>query len=119
MAYLRDIQRMIQITIPSTDKRTGVRAESRPAEDHRRGGNGQNRPNRGRQQQRGNGNNGGNRGNGQPHRQNRGAQAGNGQHGQAPRAEAAQGEPKAIAGVTFLNRGNEPRRNNAGTRAPR
>jgi len=123
MAYLRDIQRMIQITIPSTDKRTGVRAESRPAEDHRRGGNGQNRPNRGRQQQRGNGggngSNGGNRsngGNGHQHRQNRPAQAGN---GHAPRAESAQGEPAGIAAMPFLKRGNEPRRNNTGHRAPR
>ncbi|HEY5380001.1 MAG TPA: DEAD/DEAH box helicase [Pseudolabrys sp.] len=126
MAYLRDIQRMIRITIPSTDNRTGVRAESRPAEHHRPGGNGQNRPNRGRQQQRGHGSgngSGGNRhnsGNGQPHRQNRGAQAGNGQNGQTPRAEAAQGgEPAGIGSVPFLKRGNEPRRNNAGHRAPR
>jgi superfamily II DNA/RNA helicase len=129
MAYLRDIQRMIRLTIPSTDKRTGVRAESRPAEHHRPGGNGQTR-NRGRQQQRGNGGgnnggngNGGNRhngGNGHQHRPNRGAQAGNGQNGHAPRTEAAQGgEPAGIAAVPFLKRGNGPRRNNAGNRAPR
>jgi superfamily II DNA/RNA helicase len=129
-AYLRDIQRMIRMTIPSTDKRTGVRAESRPAEHHRPGGNGQNRPNRGRQQQRsnggGNGNggngNGGHRnngGNGHHHHQNRGIQAGNGQNGQAPRAESAQGEPASIGAVPFIKRGNEPRRNNAGHRAPR
>ena len=116
MAYLRDIQRMIRITIPATDQRTGVRAESRPAEDHRRGGN-QNRPNRGRQQQRGFGGGNGNGGNGQQNRSRNGSSHAGG--AQAPRAEAAQGEPKAIAGVTFLQRGNEPRRNNAGNRAPR
>jgi superfamily II DNA/RNA helicase len=113
-AFLRDIERMIRIKIPSTDKRTGVRPAQRPADHHH--ANGQNRPNRGRQQRGHGGNDGGNGGNGHQGRPNR-----NGSHSgnpQAPRAEAAQGEPKAIGGVTFLQRPNEPRRN-GGHRAPR
>jgi ATP-dependent RNA helicase RhlE len=123
--YLRDIQRMIRITIPSTDKRTGVRPSGRPA-DHHHASNGQNRPNRGRQQRGHGGGNGsapshgGNRhlgGNGQQNRNRGGHQAGKPQQG--PRAEAASGEANGIGGVSVLQRGNEPRRNNAGHRAPR
>jgi superfamily II DNA/RNA helicase len=123
-AFLRDIERMIRIKIPATDKRTGVRPAQRPADHHH--ANGQNRPHRGRQQRGHDGNDGNHSGNG--HRSN----GGNGHQGrpnhnrnghqsnnpQAPRAEAAQGEPKAIGGVTFLQRPNEPRRN-GGHRAPR
>ena len=47
-------------------------------------------------------------------RQN-GHQAG---HAQAPRQEAAAGEPNGIGNVTFLQRPNEPRRN-AGHRTQR
>ncbi|MCF8475703.1 MAG: DEAD/DEAH box helicase [Pseudolabrys sp.] len=123
-AFLRDIERMIRIKIPSTDKRTGVRAAPRPA-DHHHAAKGQNRPNRRRQQRGQNGGFGGNEG-GNGHRNNggnghQGRPNRNGQQGgnpQAPRVEAAQGEPKAIGGVTFLQRPNEPRRN-AGHRAPR
>ncbi len=118
-AFLRDIERMIRIKIPSTDKRTGVRPAQRPA-DHHHAANGQNRPHRGRSQ----GGNGGNGGNGNRNNGGNGHQgrpSRNGSHSnnpQAPRAEAAQGEPKAIGGVTFLQRPNEPRRN-GGQRAPR
>jgi superfamily II DNA/RNA helicase len=116
-AFLRDIQRMIRITIPSTDKRTGVRPESRPAE-HRHASNGQNRPHRGQQQRgRNGGGNGGNRHNGGNGQQNRNSQLAG--KARPPRAEASQGEPNGIGGVTFLQRPNEPRRNNAGHRAPR
>jgi superfamily II DNA/RNA helicase len=120
MAYLRDIQRMIRITIPSVDKRTGVRPAQRPADHHQAS----NRPNRGRQQRGfGGGNNSGNGGNGghrnnannNQGRQHRGSQGGN---PQIPRAEVTPGEPNSIGTVTFLQRQNGPRRN-AGNRTPR
>jgi len=127
-AYLRDIQRMIRITIPSIDKRTGVRPAARPADHHQAG----NRPHRGRQQRgqnggyagnggggngqkQGNGghrNNGGNQG--RSHRGSQGTQLGgqhSGQHGHIPRAEASPGEPNGIGAMTFMQRG--------GNRTPR
>ncbi|MBI1203864.1 MAG: DEAD/DEAH box helicase [Rhodopseudomonas sp.] len=126
-AYLRDIERMIRIKIPATDRRTGVRPAPRPAEHHH-AANGQNRPHRGRQQRGHGGNEGGQNGkqanhggrnngaNGHQGRPNRNGKPSG--HPQAPRVDTSAGEPKAIGGVTFLQRPNEPRRN-AGTRAPR
>ncbi len=131
--FLRDIERMIRMSIPSTDKRTGERPAHRPAQQHAGDRNG-GRPHRNGRQQRGqgngfgggnggggngrhNGNNGhrsqapGNGHQGRPHQN--GHQAG---HAQAPRQEAAAGEPNGIGNVTFLQRTNEPRRN-AGHRA--
>jgi len=106
--FLRDIERMIRMSIPATDKRTGERPARRPAQH-----------------------NAGNRNSGRPHRQGRGNGGGNGPHGHrshnghnggqsrpaqnghqaAPRAEAAAGEPSSIGNVTFLQRSGEPRRN--------
>jgi ATP-dependent RNA helicase RhlE len=115
-AFLRDIQRMIRITIPSIDKRTGVRPAARPADHHQAS----NRPNRGRTQ-RGHGGNGGGSNGGQNHgnggnrngsnqgRSHRGSQGS--QHGNLPRAEASPGEPNAIGTMTFMQRG--------GNRTPR
>ena len=101
--FLRDIERMIRMSIPSTDKRTGERPANRPAQQ-----------------------NAGNRNGGRPHRNGHRSQApGNGHQGRhpsqnahegAPRAEATAGEPSGIGNVTFLQRTNEPRRN-AGHRA--
>lgn len=131
--FLRDIERMIRMSIPSTDKRTGERPAHRPAQQNAGDRNG-GRPHRnGRQQRRqgngfgggngggGNGRHNGNNGHrpqapgnghqGRPHQN--GHQAG---HAQAPRQEAAAGEPNGIGNVTFLQRTNEPRRN-AGHRA--
>ena len=59
--FLRDIERLIRMSIPATDKRTGERPAHRPAQQHagnRHGG----RPHRGNRQQRGHGggNGGGN-----------------------------------------------------------
>jgi len=113
-AFLRDIERMIRMTIPSTDRRTGERPAHRPA--HNAGNRNNGRPhNRGNHQQRGN--NGG--------RQQRGHNGGGGHQGrpshghqQAPRQEATTGEPSDIGTVTFLQRSGEPRRN-AGHRTPR
>jgi len=117
--FLRDIERMIRMTIPSTNRRTGGRpnpaaqeADGRPngrphhRGNHPRGNNG------GRGQQRSRNGGGGNQG--RPHQN--GHQGG---HAPAPRQEAAtSGEPSGIGNVTFMQRPGEPRRN-AGHRAPR
>jgi superfamily II DNA/RNA helicase len=120
--FLRDIERLIRMSIPSTDRRTGDRSQPEPAEGRRPGGNRQHsRPqNRGGQQQRGHNGNGGNPGR-QGQGRNGGHHAGRPQGGRSEggRPEvAAQGEPNDIGNVTFLKRSNEPRRN-VGHRAPR
>jgi ATP-dependent RNA helicase RhlE len=121
--FLRDIERMIRMSIPSTDKRTGERPAHRPAQQN--AGNRHNgRPQRGNHQQRGNGGGNGHHGNNghRSHNGGNGHQARPNQnghqtgHAQAPRQEAASGEPNGIGNVTFLQRPNEPRRN-AGHRA--
>ena len=118
-AYLRDIERLIRMTIPSTDRRTGKpgghpapqQAEARPSGRPHHGkrkrshGGGHGRP----------GNNGHRSHNhakshhGRPNR--------NGHHAASPQ-EATAGEPSSIGNVTFMQRPNEPRRN-AGHRTPR
>ena len=100
-AYLRDIERLIRMTLPATDRRTG-RQEQHPAPHHAA-----NRPNDSR-----------------PHRNKHKARRGNGGNGhkagrpQAPQPQAAQGEPNGLGNVTFLQRPHGPRRP-AGHRAPR
>jgi ATP-dependent RNA helicase RhlE len=119
--FLRDIERMIRMTIPSTDKRTGERPAHRPAQHHAGNRNNGQRHRNGRQQR---GNNGGR---GKGHHANNGHpshNSGNGHQGRpsqsghqaAPRQEATTGEPSDIGNVTFLQRSGEPRRN-AGHRA--
>ncbi len=121
--FLRDIERMIRMSIPSTDKRTGERPAHRPAQ-HNAGKRHNGRPQRGNHQQRGNGGGNGHHGN-NGHRSHNGGSGHQGrpnQNGhqagraQAPRLEATAGEPNDIGNVTFLQRPNEPRRN-AGHRA--
>ena len=119
-AYLRDIERLIRMSIPSTDKRTGRAPAHRPAQQNN--GNRHNgRPQHGNRQQRGHGggfgggngqraHNGGNS-HGRPSHSGHKAS-----HSQGPRQEATGGEPSGIENVTFLRRQNEPRRN-AGHRA--
>jgi ATP-dependent RNA helicase RhlE len=116
--FLRDIERLIRMSIPSTNRRSGGRPAPQQAEA-RHGG----RPHHGHKQR---GNGGGHGRNG--HNGNRSRHGGNGHHGrpqqnghqgghaQAPRQEATSGEPSGIENVTFLQRQNEPRRN-AGHRA--
>jgi superfamily II DNA/RNA helicase len=123
--FLRDIERMIRMSIPSTDKRTGERPAHRPAQQNAGNRNG-GRPHRNGRQQRGHG--GGNGGGNGRHNGNNGHRSqapGNGHQGRhpsqnahegAPRAETTAGEPSGIGNVTFLQRTNEPRRN-AGHRA--
>ncbi|MGA2568524.1 MAG: DEAD/DEAH box helicase [Pseudolabrys sp.] len=122
--FLRDIERMIRMSIPSTDKRTGERPAHRPAQ-HNAGNRNNGRPHRG-SQQRGNGGGHGRHTGGGHHGNNghRSQAPGNGHQGRpsqnghqaAPRQEATAGEPRGIENVTFLQRPNEPHRN-AGHRA--
>jgi ATP-dependent RNA helicase RhlE len=114
-AFLRDIERLIRMTIPSTNRRTGNRpaAAHRPAPQHaaqrHKGRPGQ----RGNHQHRGNG--GGNR-----HGHN-GQRANGGQQNARPQAQGpatAQGQPNGIENVTFMQRPNQPRQN-AGHRTQR
>ena len=120
--FLRDIERLIRMVIPSTNRRTGGRPNPAPQQAEARQGG---RPHRGNQQRGNGGGHGRNDKNGQRSRnggnghQSRPSQ--NGHHAgraQAPRHEATSGEPNGIGNVTFLQRPNEPRRN-AGFRGPR
>ena len=116
-AYLRDIERLIRMTIPATDRRTGERPH--PAPQHAETRNG--RPNRGHRQRGHGGRNGQHSGNGQrSHHGGNGHQGRAGHNGHQPpvRQDAAAGEPSGIGNVTFLKRPGEPRRN-AGHRVPR
>jgi ATP-dependent RNA helicase RhlE len=123
--FLRDIERLIRMSIPSTDRRTGQRPAHNP--NQKNAGNRHNgRPQRNNRQQRGHGGGNGHHGNnghrshnGHNGHQNRPSQNGH-QAGpaQAPRQEAASGGPNSIGNVTFLQRPNEPRRN-AGHRGQR
>ena len=123
--FLRDIERMIRMSIPSTDKRTGERPAHRPAQ-HNAGNRNGGRPHRNGHQPRGNSGGGGNgRHNG--NNGHRSQAPGNGHqgrpshqngHAQAPRQQATTGEPSDIGNVTFLQRSGEPRRN-AGHRTQR
>jgi ATP-dependent RNA helicase RhlE len=107
-SFLRDIERMIRMSIPSTDRRTGERPAHRPAQ-HNAG----NRNNGRRRRKRQSANNGHRSHNGGNGHQGRPSQNG---HQAAPRQEATTGEPSDIGNVTFLQRSAEPRRN-AGHRA--
>jgi superfamily II DNA/RNA helicase len=101
-AYLRDIERLIRMAIPATDRRTGKPVLQQA--EGRHGG----RPHHGNRQ-RGHGRSGNN-----GHRSHNG---GNGHQGRpsqnsypAHRQEAAAGEPSGIQNVTFIQRPGEPRR---------
>jgi superfamily II DNA/RNA helicase len=92
-AYLRDIERLIRMTIPATDRRTG-RAETQPAPHHAA-----NRKNGHRHH----------RNNHQPRRKN----GGNHPQGGHPQGHhgLAKGEPNQLGNVRFMQRPGEPRRN--------
>jgi len=122
-AFLRDIERLIRMSIPSTNRRTGGRPNPVPQEAEGRNGG---RPHRGNQRGNGGGHGGGHGRNGNKGHRSHGGGGGhqgrpsqNGHQGgrsQAPRQEATAGEPSGIGNVTFLQRSGEPRRN-AGHRA--
>jgi superfamily II DNA/RNA helicase len=93
-AYLRDIERLIRMTIPATDRRTG-RAETQPAQHHaanRKNGHRHHRNN---------------------HQQRRKNGGGNRPQGGQPQAHhgSAKGEPNQLGNVRFMQRPGEPRRN--------
>ena len=116
-AYLRDIERLIRMTIPATDRRTGERPHPAPQHAETRSG----RAHRGQRQRGHGGRNGQHSGNGQrSHHGGNGHQGRAGHNGHQPpvRQDAAAGEPSGIGNVTFLKRPGEPRRN-AGHRVPR
>jgi ATP-dependent RNA helicase RhlE len=128
--FLRDIERLIRMAIPSTNRRSGGRPQPAAPAEARHGG----RPHHRGGHQRGNGGGHGNgHGGGHGRNGNNGHRAhggGKGRHGhpsqkgrpagqaQAPRQEAAAGEPSGIGNVTFMQRPNAPRRE-AGSRAQR
>jgi superfamily II DNA/RNA helicase len=101
-AYLRDIERLIRMAIPATDRRTGKPVLQQA--EGRHGG----RPHHGNRQ-RGHGRSGNNG--------DRSHNGGNGHQGRpsqnsypSHRQEAAAGEPSGIQNVTFIQRPGEPRR---------
>ena len=110
MSFLRDIEKLIQLKLPQTERRTGSRVEL-PAPHHRP-------QNAGRNGRNGNGN----RRTGQPQRRNgghNGQQQRRGEHGhqgQQRRGEnrpAPASSPDSIATVAFM-RQSEPRRPHSG-----
>jgi ATP-dependent RNA helicase RhlE len=108
-AYLRDIERLIRMSIPATDRRSGKPIAHEPAPHHHV--NGRNAERNGRRHKRsGPPQNGGNR---DWHAHGRAEQAK--AHG---RPEYAKGEPKDFRTVTFMQRSGEPR-HKAGRQAPR
>jgi superfamily II DNA/RNA helicase len=97
-AYLRDIERLIRMTIPATDRRAG-KPPAHPAPHYAA-----------------------NRKNGRPHHRGKHQQhrqkGNHGHHSARPQprhAEHGKGEPNGLGNVTFLHRSGEPRRN-AGNR---
>jgi superfamily II DNA/RNA helicase len=125
-AYLRDIERLIRMTIPSTDRRTSKPAahaadHAAPQQTEARHGGRPNRGNRNRGHGSGSKNGHGRQGN-NGHRSHNGGndhQGRSNRNGQPAHQQAATaGEPNGIGNVTFMQRPNEPRRN-AGHRAPR
>ena len=97
-AYLRDIERLIRMTIPATDRRAG-KPPAHAAPHHAA-----------------------NRKNGRPHHRGKHQQhrqkGNHGHHSARPQphhAEHGKGEPNGLGNVTFLHRSGEPRRN-AGNR---
>jgi len=106
-AYLRDIERLIRMTIPATDRRTGtqqtdVRNGGRPHRGNRKHGHGGSHASHGRH-----GNNGHRSHNGGHGRQGRPIRNGH----PARRHEAGSGEPSGIENVTFMQRSGRPRHN--------
>ena len=108
--YLRDIERLIRMSIPATDRRTGNPVVHAPAPHH--SPNPRNAERNGRPHKRsGRPQNGHAEGRGQrPH--------GRPDHGKGGRPEHAKGEPKDFKSVTFMQRSGEPR-HKAGRQAPR
>ena len=91
--FLHDIERLIRMAIPATDRRTGARSSHRPNPHH-----GANRHD-GRPEQRGKQG---------PHRNAKSQRA---PRSHAPRQERTREEPSGLGNVRFMQRPHEPRRN--------
>jgi superfamily II DNA/RNA helicase len=133
-AYLRDIEKLIRMAIPATDRRSGEPKGQRPAQphtapQHRNGKGGKEGQNNGRPQGRkhkqraryganneANGGRGHGHGNGHGRPERRGHQGKRPAHGAHP--EHGKEQPKALENVTFMRRPDAPRRMD-GQRAPR
>jgi ATP-dependent RNA helicase RhlE len=98
-AFLHDIERLIRMSIPATDRRTGQR-RGQHQDNNRTAHHRAEMPS-----------------NGRPHRNKHKARrqdGGNGHNGgrsQAPHRNSAQGEPSGLGNVTFLQQPRGPRRN--------
>jgi superfamily II DNA/RNA helicase len=137
-AYLRDIERLIRMSIPASDRRTGkpvaaqaqTEAHGHPSHNNggRNGGSNGAKNGRGRGGKANNGHNGHRNGHhaaqGEPrgrrqHDQHEQRPQGHNEHRQHAKPEHGRGEPKDFRSVSFMQRpGGAPRRN-AGHRAPR
>jgi ATP-dependent RNA helicase RhlE len=123
MAYLRDIERLIQFKIESSDRRKDPNARPASApKQHRRGGHNRNHHGKGRHENRnghrhghngerhghghGNANAHGGHGNGQKNKGQR-----HQQNEQRPREGQNSGGGEGVGGVAFLNRKGDHRRN--------
>jgi ATP-dependent RNA helicase RhlE len=105
-AYLRDIERLIRMAIPATDRRTGKPLQ--PALHHsanRKNGRQHHRGHHQPRQQHGS------HGHHEPHQQHGGHRHHNARP-QPHHAGQGKGEPNGLGNVTFLHRSSEPRRNN-------
>src|ERR1019366_6194348 len=119
--FLRDIERLIRMAIPATDRRTGQRPAHRPPQQNAGNRKGGGTPRNGHQQRgRGGGNGGGGNGRHQGNNGHRSQAPGNGHQGRYPSkngqqaaspAEATWGDPSGIENFTFPRRPTEPRRN--------
>jgi ATP-dependent RNA helicase RhlE len=107
-SFLRDIERLIRMAIPATDRRTGGRPVPHQAEPRHAAP-------RGNHQQRGKGGGHGRSGNNghRSHNGGNGHRSRSSQHGHQPalRQEVSAGEPNGIGNVTFLQRPGASRSN--------
>jgi ATP-dependent RNA helicase RhlE len=94
-SYLRDIERLIRMAIPATDRRSS--RQEQPAAGHHAGDRSNGRPHRNKHQAR-------------RHTGGNGHKAG---RPQSPRGEPAHGEPNRLGNVTFMQRPRRPRRDAA------
>jgi ATP-dependent RNA helicase RhlE len=118
--YLRDIERLIRMSIPSTDRRSGNPVPQQEAAEHRaprdRNGHPHKRGGNDRRGHNGHSEARGPKGHSEPRKhQGQAEPRGHRPHGHQ---DHSQGEPKEFGSVSFMQRQGGPRRN-AGHRAPR
>jgi ATP-dependent RNA helicase RhlE len=123
MAYLRDIERLIQFKIESSDRRKDPNARPASAPKQHRGGHNRNHHGKGRHENRNGGHRHGH--NGERHGHGHGNANAHGGHGngqknkgqrhqqneQRPREGQNSGGGEGVGGVAFLNRKGDHRRN--------